>query len=162
MENAIEPLNEDEDGGLAGGRTRYLCYLWNACVIQWKIYHWQRLYLTGQWRLFRSDNSLVRYVRSTEAHLRMRIEILTIGIYWQFIAIASRIDRDQLYHTQVDTINEQMLRQPTAGEPTRFQLVPSFRGTNRTRIKDIPLVRDRANVGDAFLYEDSIRRRDGK
>lgn len=61
VENAIEPLNEDEDGGLAGGRTRYSCCLWNACVIQWKIYHWQRLYLTGQWRLFRPDNSLIRY-----------------------------------------------------------------------------------------------------
>lgn len=112
--------------GWRAGETRYSCYLWNACVIQWKIYHWQRLDLTDQWRLFCPDNSLVWYVRSTEAHLRMRIEILSIGIYWWFIAIASRIDRDRLYHTHVDTINEQMLHQSTAGEPIRFPAGPRF------------------------------------
>lgn len=61
-------------GWRVGGRENALLFVLfvKRMRYQWKIFHWQRLYLTGQWRLFRPDNSHVRYVRSAEAHLRCK------------------------------------------------------------------------------------------
>lgn len=107
--------------------------------------------------LFCPDN--IRLL-GTEAHLRnfARSESALASLW----LIANR-SRSALYHTQVDMINEQMLRQPTAGEPNSL---PSWSPAFAEEIellesRNVSLTRDRVNVRAAFLHEDSIRRLDG-